>query len=175
MRVKRENSELKTLNFTSYKKLYFHCLVSVELKPHKKVLKKLFRNITLKNLYVTPKLPTYFSTVIRYVRTKWGVALNILWNIFCALVWPSTLEHHCLQVKCSCFLPIWIRTIQWLCSLFAISTAVLFLGKFGPKNQNWQFILKFGTWINSKRIIQWRCSIFLLFIGITLFGQIWSN
>ena len=60
-RVKSENSELKILNFTSYKKLSFHCLASVELKPHTKVLKSLFHNMTLKSLYVTPKLPTYFS------------------------------------------------------------------------------------------------------------------
>ena len=25
---------------------------------------------------------------------------------------------------------------------------ILFLGKFGPKNQNCQFMLKFGTWTN---------------------------
>ena len=61
MRVERENSEFKILNFTSYKKLYFHYLASVELKPHTKVLKNLFHNMAFKNLYVNPKLPTYFS------------------------------------------------------------------------------------------------------------------
>ena len=48
IRVKRENSEFKILNFTSYKKFYFHCLANVELKPHTKVLKNLFHNMALK-------------------------------------------------------------------------------------------------------------------------------
>ena len=73
-----------------------------------------------------------------------------LWKIFCTLVQSSTLQHHRQQEKCSCFLPIWICRIQWLCSLFPISTAIPFLGKFGPKNKNYQFILKFGTWTNSN-------------------------
>ena len=30
---------------------------------------------------------------------------NMFWNIFCALVWPSTLEHYRQQGKCYCFLP----------------------------------------------------------------------
>ena len=47
IRVERENSELKILNFTSYEK--FHCLANVSL-PHTKVLKNLFHNMALKNL-----------------------------------------------------------------------------------------------------------------------------
>ena len=46
------------MNLTSYKKFYFHCLVSVELKPHTKVSKNLFHNMALKNLYVTTMLPS---------------------------------------------------------------------------------------------------------------------
>ena len=61
IRVKKENSEFEKLNLTSYKKLYFHCLASVELKPHTKVLKNLVHNIAFKNLSVTPKLPTYLN------------------------------------------------------------------------------------------------------------------
>ena len=76
-------------------------------------------------------------SVIRYARTKW-------------VVQPSTLDHHRQLGKFSCFLPIWICIIQWLCSLFPISTANTILGKFGPKNKNCQFILKFGTWTNSN-------------------------
>ena len=33
---------------------------------------------------------------------------------------------------------------------FRFRPQISFLGKFGPKNQNCQFILKFGTWINSN-------------------------
>ena len=123
IRVKRENSEFKILNFTSYKKLYFHCLTSVELKLHTKVLQNPFHNIALKNLYVTPKLPTILASAIRYVRTNWVTPKQMLWNTFCALVRAGTLEQHCKQGKCSYFLPICICRIQWLCSLFSISTA----------------------------------------------------
>ena len=44
------------------------------------------------------------------------------------------------------------RIPRW-CSLFLFSTGNIFLGKFGPKNQNWQFVLKFRT-----RLI-WICTI----------------
>ena len=33
---------------------------------------------------------------------------------------------------------------------FRLRPQIPFLGKFGPKNQNCQFILKFGTWTNSN-------------------------
>ena len=33
---------------------------------------------------------------------------------------------------------------------FRFRPQIPFLGKFGPKNQNYQFILKFGTWTNSN-------------------------
>ena len=42
IRVKKENSEFKILNFKSCKKFYFYCLPNAELKPHTKVLKKTF-------------------------------------------------------------------------------------------------------------------------------------
>ena len=38
-----------------------------------------------------------------------------------------------------------ICRIQWWCSLFSALDRKHFLGKFGPKNQNCQFKLKFGT------------------------------
>ena len=47
-RVKKENSEFKLLNFTSYKKFYFHGLANAELKPDTNVLKKLFHNVAFK-------------------------------------------------------------------------------------------------------------------------------
>ena len=52
-----------------------------------------------------------------------------------------------------------IRRIQWRCSLYAefnhavhffFRLKIPFLGKFGPKNQNYQFKLKFGTYTNSN-------------------------
>ena len=90
------------------------------------------------------------ASVVRYVRSKWMALNKCCEKFFCALVRPSTLEHHRQQGKCSCFLPIWICRIQWLCSLFRFRPQIPFLGKFGPKNQNCQVILKFGTWTNSN-------------------------
>ena len=43
---------------------------------------------------------------------------------------------------------IWICRIQWWCSLFRCYSEIPFLGKFGPKNQNCHFKLKFGTYTN---------------------------
>ena len=34
--------------------------------------------------------------------------------------------------------------------LFCFRLEVPFLGKFGPKNQNCQFVMKLGTWTNSN-------------------------
>ena len=64
----------------SYKKFYFHCSVSVELKPHMKVLKNLSHNMALKNLYVATILPSYFS-IGHKIRTKW-MAPNKYCGIF---------------------------------------------------------------------------------------------
>ena len=49
------------MEFHELQKGFFHCLANVELKPHTKVLKNLFYNMALKNLYVTTILPSYFS------------------------------------------------------------------------------------------------------------------
>ena len=38
-----------------------------------------------------------------------------------------------------------IFRIQWCCSLFLFSTRTPFLHKFRPENENYQFMLKFGT------------------------------
>ena len=45
--VKRKNSEFKIMDFTSYKNFYFYCLANAEFKPHRKILKNLFHNMTL--------------------------------------------------------------------------------------------------------------------------------
>ena len=50
--------------------MYLHCLANVELKHHMKVLKNLFHNMALKNLYVTLYYYHILASVIRYVRTK---------------------------------------------------------------------------------------------------------
>ena len=68
-----------------------------------------------------------------------------------------------------------IGRIPWWCSPFPLSTGHIFLGKFGTKNQNWQFKLNLVQrliWISR---IQWGCSLFL-FLTINIFlEQIWSK
>ena len=48
--------------------------------------------------------------------------------------------------------PTIIRTwrIQWWCSFFLFLIRTTLLDKFGPKNQNYHFKLKFGTYTNSS-------------------------
>ena len=50
--------------------------------------------------------------------------------------------------------PIFIRTCrtQWWCSVFLFYTRNTLSGKFGPKSQNCQFKLKFGTYNRSQNI-----------------------
>ena len=45
---------------------------------------------------------------------------------------------------------IWTCKIQWSGSVFCFDQKYLFWGKFGPKNQNCQFKLKFDTKTNSN-------------------------
>ena len=56
-----------------------------------------------------------------------------------------------------------ICRIPWWCSLFLFSTGNIFLGKFGPKNQNCQFELEFRT-----RLI-WICTIMQKICGLYFF------
>ena len=65
-----------------------------------------------------------------------------------------------------------ICRIQW-CNGFWVE--IPYLGKFGPKNQNCHFKLKFGTYTNLSLQNSMWCSFFLFLIGNTLFGQIWTK
>ena len=79
-----------------------------------------------------------------------GGPKQMLWNIFYALVRPSTLEHQCQQGKCNCFFQFEYAEFSGYVHFFRFRPQIPFLGKFGPKNRNCQFILKFGTWTNSN-------------------------
>ena len=50
-----------------------------------------------------------------------------------------------------------------------------FLGKFGPKNQNYQLMLKFGTLTNSNMQNSMVMLFFSVFDQEYAFGQIWSK
>ena len=56
-----------------------------------------------------------------------------------------------------------ICIIEWCCSLFGFWVEIPFLGKFGPKNQNCHFKLKFGTNTNSNIQNSMLMFIFLVF------------
>ena len=70
-----------------------------------------------------------------------GSPPKMLWNIFCALVRPSTLEHTPSKEYAE---------FSGYIHFFRFRPQIPFLGEFCPKNQNCQFILKFGTWTNSN-------------------------
>ena len=56
---------------------------------------------------------------------------------------------------------------------FRFRPQIPFLGKFGPKNQNCQFILKFGTWTNSN--MQNSMAIFNFSFSLGKFGPTNQN
>ena len=130
------------MNFTSYKKFYFCCLASVELKSHTKVLKNLFHNMVLKNLHVTTILPSYFSIGRTY---QMDGPKQMLWNIFCALVRPSTLQITASKENVFVFFQFEYTEFSGYVHFFRYRPQIPFLGKFGRKNQNCPFKLKFGT------------------------------
>ena len=66
-----------------------------------------------------------------------------------------------------------IRRTQWWCSVFFL-TILLFMTICFKKIK---IVSSFWNLVPGLTLIcriQWRCSIFLFFIGITIFGQIWS-
>ena len=75
---------------------------------------------------------------------------QMLWNNFCALVRPNTLQHHRQQKNVVVFLQFECAEFSGYVHFFRFRPQIPFLGKFGPKNQNCQFILKFGIWTNSN-------------------------
>ena len=75
---------------------------------------------------------------------------QMLWNIFCALVQPSTLEHHHQREKFRCFFQSEYAEFSGYVDFPQFRQQIPFLGKFGPKNPNCQFILKFDTSTNSN-------------------------
>ena len=75
---------------------------------------------------------------------------QMLWNIFCALAQPNTLEHHRQQKNVVVFFQFECTEFSGYVHFFRFRPQIPFLGKFGPKNKNCQFILKFGTWANSN-------------------------
>ena len=139
-----------------------------------KVLQNPFDNMALKNVSVTPKLQTYFS-IGHKIRNKW--------------VAPAKIVEHFLCID----LAKYTRT-----SLLARKMS-LFSSKLNMQNSVVMFTFsdfdrQYHFWVNLfQKIkivslfwnlmpeiiwicrIQWRCCIFLVFIGITLFGQIWFN
>ena len=137
------------MNFTIDKRLYFHCLASGELKPHTKVLKNLFHNMALKNLYVTPKLPTYCS-IGHNVRTKWMAPNKCCGTFFGHWFGQVHSSISTSKENVVVFFQFGYAEFSGYVHFFQFRLPITFLGKFGSKNQNCLFILKFGTWVYSN-------------------------
>ena len=75
---------------------------------------------------------------------------QMLWNIFCALVQPSKLEHTASKKNVVVFFQSECAEFTGYVHFFQFRQQIPSLGKFGPINQNCQFILKFSTWTNSN-------------------------
>ena len=75
---------------------------------------------------------------------------QMLWNIFCALVRPSTLQITASKENVVVFFQFEHTEFSGYVHFFRFRPQIPFLGKFCPKNQNCQSILKFGTWTNSN-------------------------
>ena len=67
------------------------------------------------------------------------------------------------------------KRLQSLDCLFCFQLEIPFLGKFGPKTQNYQFKLKFCTQTNSNMQNSMVMFTFSVFDWKYLFGQIWSK
>ena len=68
-----------------------------------------------------------------------------------------------------------IKHLQSSDCLFCFQLEIPFLGKFGPKTQNYQFKLKFCTQTNSNMQNSMMMFTFSVFDWKYLFGQIWSK
>ena len=107
--------------------------------------------MALKNVYVTPKLPTYFS-IGRKIRTYYKrVAPNKCCGTF-FVHWFGQVHQSITASKENVvvFFQFEYAEFSGYVHFFRFRPQIPFLGKFGPKNQNCQVILKFGTWTNSN-------------------------
>ena len=68
--------------------------------------------------------------------------------------WANLLQTTTIVTLSWNLVPTPVRTyrIQWLCSFFLFWAEISFLGKFGPKRQNYQFKLRFGACTNSNML-----------------------
>ena len=75
---------------------------------------------------------------------------QMLWNIFCTLVRPNTPKITGCKKNVVVFFQFECAEFSGYVHFFRFRLQIPFFGKFGPKNQNCQFNLKFGTWTNSN-------------------------
>ena len=107
--------------------------------------------MALKNLCVTPKLPTYFS-IGHKIRTYYKrVAPNKCCGTF-FVHWFGQVHYSITTSKKNLvvFFQFKYAEFSGYVHFFQFRPQIPFSGKFGPKNQNCQFILKFGTLTNAN-------------------------
>ena len=105
--------------------------------------------MALKNLCVTPKLPTYFSIGHKIRAYEMGDP-NKCYGIF-FMLWLGQVNQSITASKENVvvFFQFEYAEFSGYVHFFRFRPQIPFLGKFGAQNQNCQFILKFGTWTNS--------------------------
>ena len=105
---------------------------------------KMFKNNSWINVY--------YTTFLCNACSPWTACSAFNWK---NLLWVNLVQKLKVISLSWSFVPrlIQICRIPWWCSLFMLSTGNTFLAKFGPKNKNCQFELKFRT-----RLI-WICRI----------------
>ena len=87
------------------------------------------------------------------------------------LLWANLVEKIKVVSLSRNLVPRLIRTctIQWQCSLFLFQTGTILFGQIGPKTQNCQLKLRFGTYTNSNMQNAMVVFIFVLFLFLFLF------
>ena len=90
------------------------------------------------------------ASVIRYVRTKWVAPNKCRGKFF--VHWFSQVNQIITASKENVvvFFQFEYAEFSGYVHFFQFPPQIPFLGKLGQKNQNCQFILKFGTWTNSN-------------------------
>ena len=168
MRTKKlwEDLANKGLNFADFVRLRLHTYKHTQqfLPPlwaaiifiQSHILSLLSHRFQLLSLWPEGEETLKYSCVCRPPYRKFNIASNDHWptrkcNFFVSdrkyPFWENLVQNIKIVILSWNLIPrlIWICRIQWWCSLFYFRPETPFLLKFGPKNQNCQFKMKFGT------------------------------
>ena len=145
------------LSSAIWKALYSFKIKRAQEARHNKFFSQMFK--VMKSLRSSKCLTVEltFTTQKAYACSTWTACSVFDWNYLFWLNFVQKVKIISSSWKIISRL-IQICSVPWWCSLFLFLTGNTFLGKFGPKNQNCQFELKFRTAISF--IIFWDFSMF---------------